>query len=113
MQVPANKSGINNKRTPVNKEEGNSRYRCVEVLPGSLDCCHAAQDLLGRRFLSDEVPSLPLDACDADNCRCSYELLDDRRSSARRVSDVVGNNTTLFFESGKRHRTSTGRRQDD
>lgn len=113
MQIQANPAGMNNKELADKREQGNCRYRCVEVLPGGLDCCQAARDILGKRFLRKEIPSLPLDACDAKDCRCSYELLDDRRTGARRISDVVGNTTTLFFDSDNRQRTSSGRRFTD
>jgi len=113
MQIPANETGNHKKLLLDIKQQANSEYRCVEVLPGSLDCCQAARDILGKRFLSDQVPSLPLDACDARDCQCSYELLEDRRTNSRRVSDALSNNTTLFFDSESRHRTSTGRRHND
>jgi hypothetical protein len=113
MQIPANPTGINKKLLSETDSNGNSRYRCVEVLPGSLDCCKAAQDILGQRFLNNQIPSLPLDACDAANCLCSYEHLPDRRTNSRRVSDAVSHSTSQFFESQERPRTSTGRRQQD
>jgi hypothetical protein len=112
-KMPANVTAANKKKLSDTDEQGNSRYRCVEVLPGSLDCCQAVQDILGQRFLSKQIPSLPLDACDAQDCRCSYEFLADRRTSVRRVSDAVGNTTLQFVEMHDRHRVRTGRREGD
>jgi hypothetical protein len=113
MQIPANPTGINKKLLSDTDSNGNSRYRCVEILPGSLDCCMAARGILGQRFLNNQIPSLPLDACDAPDCQCSYEHLPDRRTHSRRVSDAVGQSTSAFFESQERPRISTGRRQGD
>ncbi len=113
MQVPANLTDTNKKRSSDSSAQENSKYRCVEVVPGSLDCCYAVQELLGERFLSKQIPSLPLDGCDAQDCRCSYELLKDRRTDTRRVSDAVGNDTSTFYKMHDRHRIITGRRHGD
>ncbi len=58
-----------------------SNYRAVEVLPGHDGCCAEAQEILGKRFLSDEVPMLPLAGCDAKSCGCTYQLFADRRQT--------------------------------
>ncbi len=50
--------------------------------------CNAAAELHGRRFLADEAPRLPLDAClTPSNCHCVYKHFDDRRTGLRRDSD--------------------------
>ena len=64
-----------------------AKYRCVEVIAGNGSCA-AALGIAGRRFFPDEIPSLPLDGCDAGECRCSYELRDDRRGTPRSGKDV-------------------------
>ncbi len=58
-----------------------SNYRAVEVLPGHDGCCAEAEEILGKRFLSDEVPMLPLTGCDAESCGCTYKLFADRRQT--------------------------------
>ncbi len=63
-----------------------SLYRGVQIV-GDEGCCCVARTLAGQRFLSDEIPTLPLDQCDVTECRCSYELFDDRRTGERRLSD--------------------------
>jgi hypothetical protein len=113
MQFLGNMPGTEKDQKPGNGVDDKTRYRCVEVLPGGIDCCQAANDILGKRFLRAEIPALPLATCDAEVCRCSYELLDDRRTSHRRASDAVGDSATLFFEADNRHRSSSGRRHDD
>ena len=64
-----------------------SLYRGVQIVTGETGCCRAARILTGQRFLFDEIPRLPLDACDVRDCQCSYKLFDDRRTDARRLSD--------------------------
>jgi len=113
MQMPANLTDTHKKQTFDGSERGDSKYRCVEVVPGSLDCCYAVQELLGERFLSKQIPSLPLDGCDAQDCQCSYAHLKDRRTDARRVSDAVGDDTSTFYKMHDRNRISTGRRHGD
>ena len=60
-----------------------SRYRGVEVIPDGSGCCNAALEASGKRFLSSEVPRLPLPGCDRTICNCRYELFTDRRRSHR------------------------------
>ena len=60
-----------------------SRYRGVEVVPDGSGCCSAAAEINGKRFLSNEVPQLPLPDCDRAICNCRYELFADRRRSHR------------------------------
>lgn len=60
-----------------------SRYRAVEVIPDGSSCCGAAREISGKRFLSSEVPQLPLPDCDRAICNCGYELFADRRRSHR------------------------------
>ena len=90
-----------------------SRYRGVQVNPGDGGGCAAASALTGQRFLSDDVPSLPLADCDAESCHCTYELFDDRRTDARRVSDVAFDIVGEYYEDEKRNRTMSGRRRSD
>ncbi len=61
---------------------GRSSYRAVEVLPGHDGCCMEAEKILGKRYLSDEVPMLPVPGCDAESCGCTYKLYADRRQTA-------------------------------
>lgn len=64
-------------------------YRAVEVLPGHDGCCAEAEEILGKRFLSDEVPMLPLTGCDAESCGCTYKLFSDRRRTAEEQETPV------------------------
>lgn len=64
-----------------------SLYRGVQIVAGNEGCCRAAKILSSQRFLTDEIPRLPLEQCDAAECRCTYKLFDDRRTDERRLSD--------------------------
>lgn len=60
-----------------------SSFRCVQINANGKARCAAAIALRGRRFLPEEIPSLPLPGCDSDACDCSYELFSDRRRVSR------------------------------
>jgi hypothetical protein len=57
---------------PENSLEG------VEIDAGLISC-GAASALRGKRFLSEEVPSIPLPGCNQRACQCRYRYHDDRR----------------------------------
>ena len=91
----------------------NSKYRGVQVIPNQEVCCDAVRPMIGKRFLSDEVPNLPVDGCDADECRCSYELFSDRRTDHRRQADVVSEVAGQILTNDKRSSKLPGRRRED
>lgn len=101
------------KTTPSKRVPKSSRYRGVQVNANSPDCCEAVQAAAGKRFLSNDVPKLPLNGCDASNCRCTYELYDDRRTEIRRASDVAFDIASELCEQDNRSSNSSGRRIDD
>jgi len=90
-----------------------SRFRGVQLNPNHADCCDAVREALGQRFLSNEVPMLPLMACDATDCRCTYELFDDRRTDIRRAGDVAHDLLSQLRLSNRRSLKQPGRRQRD
>ncbi len=92
--------------------DGTSRYRGVQVHGIGADCCEAVQAIAGQRFLSDEVPMLPLGGCDATHCRCSYQLFDDRRTDVRRASDDTFDIASQLYEQNNRSSTASRRRSD-
>ncbi len=96
---------------PENPEPAKSSYRSVQVI-GGRDCCAAATSIAGKRFLSDEVPKLPLADCDAAECRCTYQLFDDRRRDARRAGDVAFDIVSEYHADNRRS-AATGRRDKD
>lgn len=55
------------------------------IVPTCGQVCLAARNLAERCFKLDEAPNLPLAECTCKlDCRCSYRLLEDRRSNERR-----------------------------
>ncbi len=90
-----------------------SRYRGVQINTIEAECCAAVRKISGRRFLSHEVPRLPLGGCDAAECRCSYELFEDRRTGMRRKPEVGTGQFYQLRTLDERSHPCFGRRQDD
>lgn len=107
------KQSAPSKKAANDSDYKSSKYRGVQVTVNTDACCEAARELTGQRFLSDDVPMLPLDDCDANNCQCTYKLYDDRRTDFRRASDVTFDIATQLCEDDNRNSDTTGRRNDD
>lgn len=91
----------------------NSQYRGVQINVDRSNCCAAVRLIDGKRFLSDEVPALPVDHCDVARCQCTYGLFNDRRSDARRTSDVIFDVASQLHPQDQRDAQSAGRRDND
>ena len=102
---------ITRKNTRVSNTR--SRFRGVQLNPNHDDCCEAVRESTGQRFLSSEVPMLPLESCDSDDCRCTYELFDDRRTTVRRIGDFSHNALRQFRLVNRRTDAARGRRRGD
>lgn len=64
-------------------------FHGVAIIPGSALHCESVAALANVRYLADEAPMLPVAGCDCrPDCRCRYQHFDDRRTEARRESDV-------------------------
>ena len=115
MQLLASLAGerSTSKTTASNGDTEKSKYRGVEVIGSHAGCCEEVRAIAGKRFLSSEVPKLPLDGCDAGACDCSYKLFDDRRDDVRRGSDVAFDMVGQYREHDNRSSTSSGRRTSD
>lgn len=62
-------------------------YRAVTIYSNS-NCCAAAKQLEGKKFLSNHAPVLPLGGCtNKDQCACRYKHYADRREDIRRDTD--------------------------
>jgi hypothetical protein len=85
-------------------------YHAVSIKPGQ-DCCEAAAQLGGIRFLPARAPALPLPNCRAAVCRCSYQHFADRRAG----DDRRGQRTWRERQAGKleRRQLRKGRRARD
>ena len=106
------KSAVTRKSTG-NGANNKSRFRGVQINTNGDDCCRAVNALAGKRFLSNNVPMLPLDECDAAECRCTYQLFDDRRTDTRRAGDVSFDIASQLYEPENRRVATRGRRNDD
>lgn len=90
-----------------------SRYRGVQVIGARAGGCDAVRAIAGQRFLSHEIPTLPLGGCDATACGCSYQPFEDRRTGSRRDSHVISGVTYQYRTWDDRNKASQGRRRDD
>ena len=61
------------------------KFHGVSLKPGP-NACKAVQALAGQRFLPEEVPSMPLSACDQQKCQCAFSHHGDRRDPEDRRS---------------------------
>ena len=79
-----------------------SKWHAVTiVLQGT--SCSAAALCRNQRFLSAQVPALPMRDCDrAANCPCKFKHHDDRRAGVRRTDDVRHDLRSEFIESNRR-----------
>jgi len=85
-------------------------FHAVSVQPGP-SACQTARDCAEKRFLSAEAPTLPLAGCDATRCNCRYLHHQDRRTGARRISDLTQRQN--HFWRGEERRRDGGRRVTD
>ena len=93
------------------KRSEDTRWRSVKIRPGLIACDRVA-DMSGQLFLSREAPSLPLENCTEQDCRCHYIFLDDRRSGTdRRVE--MGKLDEFLPNLGINRRSIAGRRATD
>lgn len=85
-------------------------FQSISIHKGMV-CCVTAKKVDGYRFLVKNAPQLPLSECTMPAaCKCRYEKYDDRRSGARRSSDI-GLKQVLF--AAEEQRRSKGRRKKD
>jgi hypothetical protein len=61
------------------------KFHGVSVKPGQ-HACAAVHALADQRYLPDEVPALPLAACDLQKCQCTLSHHGDRRDREDRRS---------------------------
>ena len=100
------------RKQPSSNTKSTAKYRGVQIVPSIEGCCSEVKEVSRRRYLSNEIPRLPLESCDADKCQCTYKLFDDRRIDLRRAADIgfdmassFGIETDLREEAGDRRKT--------
>ena len=94
------------------KVQSTNSYFAVSVNPNESEACEAAKNMSGKRFLRDDVPVLPLEACDRHGqCQRKYEKWDDRRQDERRF--VVAGMVNPYQAGDEKRSLRGGRRSTD
>jgi len=94
---------------PLDETASRRRWHAVAVVACEA-ACKAARALEQKRFLSVDAPRLPLAACDAPVCECTYRHFADRRQDSRRSDS--GPDAAGGAADGERRR-GRGRRRTD
>lgn len=75
--------------------------------------CLAAKKLANERFKFEEAPQLPLAECTCKfDCRCSYELLEERRSGKERREGYDRRDAVRYDPDNPPRRSGHDRRKD-
>jgi hypothetical protein len=75
------------RRRALNPE---TQFRCVEIRTSSTACL-AARNYKGQKFLMEQAPVLPLNACTNHRCDCRFVRYSDRRANDRRATLAIAN----------------------
>jgi hypothetical protein len=95
-------------KLPARRDQHGEDYRAVSIVPHAGSCAEARR-LRQIRYLTSEVPRLPLPQCSQPlECTCSYRKYPDRRTAERR--DI---GSTARWYMGLDRRKSSGRRSTD
>ena len=81
-------------------------YHAVSIQPGP-QACASANELRGRKFLSNEAPHLPLPDCTSGSCECRFTHHADRRGRSDRRSELprgFGGGATGMADADRRDR---------
>ena len=79
-----------------------SNWHAVSIVVQESSCTAAAL-CSDYRFLSSQIPPLPLRECDrAATCPCKFKHFEDRRGGLRRTDDVRRGLRSAFTERNRR-----------
>jgi hypothetical protein len=88
-----------------------SKWHAISIVVQESSCATAAM-CRNKRFLSAQVPMLPMRDCDrAAQCACKFKHYDDRRAGVRRTGDLHNDLKTQLLEQNRR--SKPGRRTVD
>jgi hypothetical protein len=88
-------------------------FHAVSVHPSAISCL-AAETIKGQRFLSEQAPALPLEACTVTSCNCRYvHHVDRRRGNGDRRGVSPAEEGFLGFAGSLDRRGDKGRRASD
>ena len=88
-------------------------YRSAEIQ--FQDCaCDAVKEMEGKRFLSREVPLIPLPDCTSSDCKCTYIRHKDRRDWSKDRRESFISQSSQYTASGNdERREKVDRRADE
>jgi len=92
-------------------KSSDTRWRSVKIRPDAAPC-RAVAEITGQIFLAQNAPSLPLENCSKENCRCRYVFLEDRRSGEDRRL-LLGRFDDFIPDYQRDRRRVSGRRYAD
>jgi hypothetical protein len=88
-----------------------AKWHAISIVVQESSCATAAL-CRNKRFLSAQVPMLPMRDCDrAATCACKFKHYEDRRAGVRRSDDVHRGFSSEFLE--RNQRSLRGRRTAD
>ena len=109
-------TGTKSGSTADARPQPSTRFRATSIEAGE-ECCKAVKVIAGKRFLvaDDNIPEIPLPACDALNCSCIYTHHEDRRDEGEvRRGPQAGLRTELHRHAAdSERRKKRGRRVTD
>jgi len=109
-----NSSQPEQKKQPVQKKLTDSSPFHAVSIKAEASACDAAKALVGKRYLSEAAPRLPLPECDVATCTCRFVHHADRRTGRDRRSPFApggfGGGTGKFAQE---RRGRPDRRKDD
>ncbi len=91
------------------KSKNGRAFGGVEIVAQGAGC-QAVETIAGERFLTTDVPSLPLPDCDQSACECRYRRFTDRRTDVRRDVDVGIGIASQMYNDGCRRSKDSERR---
>ena len=101
------------KKTAKNAAPARLPFHAVSCRSGA-GSCEAVEEINGQRFLVEDAPQLPLDACTKERCKCKYLHHQDRRDDDGGRRALYGIQSE-FYEYTSKHdrRVKSGRRASD
>lgn len=88
-----------------------SKWHAVSIVLQGTSCA-AATLCRNKRFLSNQLPALPMRDCDrSGSCPCKYKHYEDRRAGVRRTDDVHRDLRSEYLVQNRR--SARGRRTVD
>ena len=101
------------KKTAQNADRARLPYHAVSCRSGA-GSCEAMAALEDQRFLVEDAPQLPLEACTKERCKCKYLHHQDRRDNDGGRRALYGIKTEFYeYTSKQDRRVKNGRREGD